>query len=74
MSKTSSSTMTYKGNTRNICLNKGGWNRWATILYKWKRARQKAKTLYGKFLPSLEDEYAYEFTTFNLNERKANGL
>ena len=34
----------------------------------------KLKTLYGKFLPGLEDEYAYEFTSFKGTERKANDL
>ena len=34
----------------------------------------KLKSLYGKFLPGLEDEYAYEFTTFKGTERKANDL
>ena len=34
----------------------------------------KLKSLYGKFLPGLEDEHAYEFTSFKGTERKANDL
>jgi len=34
----------------------------------------KLKSLYGKFLPGLEDEYAYELTTFKGTEKKANDL
>lgn len=34
----------------------------------------KLRSLYGKFLSGLEDEHAYEFTSFKGTERKANDL
>lgn len=74
MSKTSSSTMTFKGNTRKICLHKGGWNRYGTIAYECEQAPAKTEKFIRWIPAGLEDEFVYFFTTFNLTERKANGL